>query len=542
MTAIYRSKFITRMLRLLILGLIIGVMMIGCATDGRVLEDVDALHKQHLIIAIGPEPEDGFDPTTGWGSYGSPLFQSTLLKRDQSLAIIGDLAEDVQVSEDGKVWTITIRSDVIFSDGVPLTADDVKFTFETAKQSASIVDLSNLMHVEAVDEHIIMFTLQQPQSTFRAQLTTIGIVPKHAYDDHYSQHPIGSGPFKFVQWDKGQQLIMETNREYYGKQPYFDQLTLLFLNEDAAFAAGRSGQVHIAYVPPLYSRMVPSGMRLEALQTVDNRGIMFPYIPSGGVTADGDPIGNDVTADVAIRKAVNVAIDRHTLVDQLFHGYATPAFSVNDHLPWWNVDTMFADADLEAAEHILSAGGWIVEAGGDIRVKEGVEARFPLIYPAGDVTRQSLALSVAEMMKPLGIDIIVEGKSWADIAKLMHSHAVLLGFGSYDPIEMYHLYSSKQQGIAFNNPGFYSNEKVDHWLEQAMQAKSEDEALAYWQLAQWDGEHGLAFHGDAPWAWLVNINHLYLIVEQLNIGEPSIQPHGHGWPLLSNVAEWYWNE
>ena len=105
------------------------------------------------MLAFGSEPETGFDPTTGWGRYGSPLFQSTLLKRDDKLNIVNDLATSYEVNEDGKVWTVKLRDDVKFSDGEPLTATDVKFTFETAANNGSVVDLNVLEKVEAMDEY-----------------------------------------------------------------------------------------------------------------------------------------------------------------------------------------------------------------------------------------------------------------------------------------------------------------------------------------------------------------------------------------------------
>ncbi len=114
------------------------LMCFGCSSKEEVSEDTD--NKDTLTLAIGGEPENGFDPTTGWGRYGSPLFQSTLLTYDKDLEISYDLATDYQVSENGKAWTVSLREDAKFSDGESLTADDVIFTVDTAKQSQSIVD------------------------------------------------------------------------------------------------------------------------------------------------------------------------------------------------------------------------------------------------------------------------------------------------------------------------------------------------------------------------------------------------------------------
>ncbi|UOE76818.1 ABC transporter substrate-binding protein [Parageobacillus thermoglucosidasius] len=523
-----------------VIGALSLLALSGCSSSDT--KNIENVNVNELVLAVGGEPEEGFDPTTGWGHYGSPLFQSTLLKRDKHLNIVNDLATDYDISEDGKVWTVQLRKDVKFSDGKPLTAEDVKFTFDTAAKNASVIDLTNLKEVKVINDYTVTFTLKEPQSTFLYTLVTLGIVPKHAYGKDYAEHPIGSGPYKLVQWDKGQQVIVEANPEYYGKKPYFKKITFLFLNEDAAFAAAKAKEVDVAYIPSAFSKQKVPGMRLEAIKTVDNRGIMFPFVPSGDKTKDGYPIGNDVTADIAIRKAINVAIDRKALVEGVLEGYGTPAYTAVDGLPWWNEQTVFQDRDIEEAKKILSDAGWKDRDGDGIVEKGSLKAEFTLLYPSGDVTRQSLALAVADMVKPIGIKIHVEGKSWDDIKKLMHSNAVLFGFGSHDPTEMFNLYSSSYQGVDYYNPGFYSNPVVDKWFDKALKAKTEKEALEYWKKAQWDGKTGLSALGDAPYAWLVNIDHLYLVNERLDIGEQPIHPHGHGWPITSNIEEWKWME
>ncbi|WP_235872230.1 ABC transporter substrate-binding protein [Siminovitchia acidinfaciens] len=498
------------------------------------------MKKDELVLAFGAEPETGFDPTTGWGRYGSPLFQSTLLKRDNKLHIVNDLATKYEVNEEGNAWIVNIRDDVKFSDGKALTVDDVVFTFETAAKSGSVVDLNVLEKVEAVDDYTVKFTLKEPQSTFVNTLIGTGIVPKHAYGADYAENPIGSGPFQLVQWDKGQQLIIKANPEYYDKQPYFKKITFLFLSEDAAFAAAQAGEVDLAYIPAAFSNQKVPGMRLESVETVDNRGIVFPFVKSGKFTKDGYPIGNDVTADPAIRHAINMAVDRQALVDGVLEGQGTPAYTSVDGLPWWNPDTVIKDADVEGARKTLEKAGWKDKDGDGILEKGSLKAEFTLYYLASDAIRQSLAISVADMMKPLGINIKLEGGSWDVIEKNMYSNAVLLGWGSHDPHEMFNIYSSENAGIEFYNTGFYQNKTVDEYFEKALRATNEKDAIEYWKNAQWDGTTGLSAKGDAPWAWLVNINHLYLVKEGLDIGEQRIHVHGHGWPATDNIAEWKW--
>ncbi|MFH0066062.1 ABC transporter substrate-binding protein [Peribacillus sp. NPDC056705] len=532
---------------IVLITLVSSIILMGCnqlesnqSDDSN--GDVNQKKKDELVMAFGSEPEAGFDPTAGWGRYGSPLFQSTLLKRDNKLNIVNDLATSYKVNEDGKVWTVNIRKDVKFSDGEPLTADDVVFTFETATNNGSVVDLNGMDKVEAINDYTVKFTLKDPQSTFVNSLVGTGIVPKHAYSADYAENPIGSGPYQLVQWDKEQQLIIKVNPEYYGKKSYFKKITFLFLNEDASFAAAQAGKVDLAYIPAAFSNQEVPGMRLESVKTVDNRGIVFPFVKSGDFTEDGLPIGNDVTADPAIRHAINIAVDRKALVDGVLEGRGTPAYTSVDGLPWWNPDTTIKDADFDGAQKLLKKAGWKDTDGDGILEKDSLKAEFTLYYLASDAIRQSLAISVADMIKPLGIQIKVEGGSWDIIEKKMYSNAVLLGWGSHDPHEMYNIYSSKFAGVDFYNTGYYQNKTVDEYFDKALLATSETEAIEYWKKAQWDGTTGLSAKGDAPWAWLVNIDHLYLVKDGLDIGDQRIHVHGHGWPATDNIVEWKWSD
>jgi peptide/nickel transport system substrate-binding protein len=494
-----------------------------------------------LVIAIGGESEDGYDPTQGWGRYGSPLFQSTLLRRLPDMSIAFDLATSYEVSEDGLVWTITLRDDAMFADGTPVTANDVAFTFETAAQSGSVVDLTGLEAATALDEYTVEFRLAQPQSTFINRLLTLGIVPKDTYDaTTYNRAPLGSGPFRMVHWEEGQYLTVEPNPYYYDALPPFAQITFLFLGEDTAFAAAQKGDLHLVTVPASLGNQEIEGMTLRRLPSVDNRGMMFPMVRDNGETTEaGHPIGNNVTSDLAVRQAINYAIDRQALVEGILEGFGAPAAGSVDGLPWWNEDTAVGEPDTEKAIALLEEAGWDYE-GGSIRVRNGQKAEFFLLYPASDNVRQSLALAVSDMVTPLGIHIEPRGASWEEIETLMHSNAVMFGWGSHDQLELYNLYHSSQAGQGWYNTGFYSNPTADKYLDLAMSATSEREANAYWQKAQWDGTTGLSWRGDAPWAWLVNLDHLYFTDECLELGEQGVQPHGHGWPITAHITQWQW--
>lgn len=529
-------------LKLHILFLLLCFTFTSCVNGKKNNQNENTEQKDELILAIGGEPETGFDPTIGWGQYARPIFQSTLLKYDKDLNIENDAAIDYKISEDGLEWTVKLRDDIKFSDGKPLTASDVVFTFETAKNSASLVDLTNLEKIQKIDDYTVQFILKKRKYTFIFHLLSLGIVPKHAYNDSYSEQPLGSGPYKLAQWDKGQQLILKANPHYYGKEPYFKKLVFLFLSEDAAFAAAKSGQVDVAAVSHTLADEKIDGMKLLNLKSVDSRGINLPYVPNEGKTINGRPIGNNVTSDIAIRKAMNVGVDRKILVDKLLKGRGTPAYSIANQLPWWNPEAEDKnDGDLEKAIEILENAGWKKTEDG-VREKNGIKAQFTLYYPLNEQIRQSLAIAFADMMKPLGINIETRGKSWNDIEKQLHSSPVLFGMGSHDPLGLYNIFSSNVQGRGYNNANFYANDTVDTYFEKAISASSQEEANLYWKKAQWDGKTGFSNKGDAPWVWLVNLNHLFFMPENLVIGPQKIQPHEHDWPLMDFIENWHWKE
>lgn len=534
------------MKKVIMIFMVIGVIslaLVGCANNKTNIQSpkqVESKVKDDLIIAIGSEPDGGFDPCTGWGRYGNPLFQSTLIDTDSNMNIVLDLATEYNISDDGLTWTFKLRDDAKFTDGEKLTASDVVFTFETAKASGSVVDLTNMESVEASDDWTVTFKLKKPDSAFVYTVVATGIVPEHAYGPNYGDDPIGSGPFILAQWDKGQQIIMLANEDYYGHISEIKKITVLFMEEDAALAAAKAGQLDVAVTAVSLADQEISGMKLMALKTIDNRGLTLPYIKDEGkVDENGNKIGNNVTSDIAIRRALSYGINRDSLISDVINGYGRPAYTECDSMPWANEEAI-VKYDQEKAKEILKDAGWIDSDNDGIREKDGIKAEFNLLYSASDSTRQALATAVSLQAKELGIKITTEGTSWDIIDKRMFSEAVLMGWGAQNPTETYLLYHSDNMGNDYYNPEYFSNATVDKYIDSAMSALDINESMEYWKKAQWDGETGLATQGECPWVWLVNIDHLYYVREGLDIGEQKIHPHGHAWPLVANLKYWKW--
>lgn len=526
-----------------ILSILAALLLTGCSVGNRtkLAKEKGREDQQTVIIAVNPgsEPEEGFNPVFG-ASHGTlPLFQSTLVTYDAQMQIQKDLATDYSVSEDGKTWDFLLREDAKFTDGQPVTPKDVVFTLEQVKASASAVDLTMIDKV-ATEGQKITVTLKEPQATFLNTIATLGIVPAHLYDENYGEHPIGSGPFKFIQWNKGEQIIMVANESYYGEVPAIKKVTIAFMEEDAALAAAKAGEVDIALVAATQVGRPIEGMNLKQVKTQDNRGVTLPIVPNRGEkTTDGYAIGNDVTSDLAIRKALVFGLDREKMAQNTVNGYASPAFSENDGMPW-NHSAIKVNTDIEKAKEILATANWKIGPDG-ILMKDNLKAEFDLLYVSGDSVRQALAMDVALQAEELGIKINVRGSNWDEISKEMFSNAVLMGWGSSNPQTSYLLFHSDNKlKDDFYNPEGFDNPTVDHYLDSAMQATTTEEMNEYFKKAQWDGTTGTSMLGDAPWVWLVNIDHLYYVSDGLDIGQQAIHPHGAAWPLVSNLKEWKW--
>lgn len=506
----------------------------GCGKDDQAGSEASA--REELVISVGSsQASGGYDPCTGYGTYGYGIFHSALLKFNPKIQVEPDLATGYTVSDGGLTYTYTLREGLKFSDGEPITAKDVAFTYRTAKGSGSSVDLTMLDKAEAKDDLTVVFTLNKRWSAFASTTALLGIVPEHAYGESYGDNPVCSGPFKVAQLDKNQQVIVVPNEYYHGQKPAFKKITILELDEEAALAGAKSGELDVVMINPEYALEKVEGMHLETIKTVDNRGFNLPVIPEQK-NAQGELIGNNVTCNFEIRKALNIGIDRVTIIKNALNGIGTPAYGRVDALPWYNEATAFEDNRVEEARALLEKAGWIDKDGDGIREKNGQKAEFRITGRTDDLQRYNLAVALSEDAKKLGINIIAEAVAWEDCKKMSRNVPTCWGSGNYSPIDLYNEYSSKNLGVGTQNTASYVNSTVDNYFDKALGSTSMEEAIRYWKLAQWDGKNGI--NADYPYLWIVNIDHTYFVRDGLDIGEQRIHPHGHGAPVIANMNEW----
>lgn len=498
-----------------------------------------------IVVSMGARVPHEFDPKERYGMYNeSHITHSTLLRRTADLEIVGDFAKDYSISENGLTWTFHLHDDFKFSNGEAVTPEDVKFSYEMLKEDGKHWDLSFIEKIDIPDKNKIVFTLKEPRSTFASSLLVeVPIVPKAHYNENYKSNPIGSGPYMVTEYKPDEQAIFEVNPYWHGEKPHFKKWTWVLLDENTALAALASGDVDIVYATPELSDKKIAGCKLFDIESNDVRGLSMPYVKKGVIhnSPDGYPVGNDVTSDVAIRRALNVGMDRKKIVDTVLNGHGNPAYSIIDGTPFWAEDSKLEDNNPEEAKKILEQGGWVLGKDG-IREKDGLKAEFDLYYPTKDQLRTNIAVEAASQAKAFGIKINLIGSNWEEMVTKSHEASLLYAGGRHNPNQFYVSYSPETAGKGWTNITFYNNPTVTNYMEKAMKATNLDEANKYWKLAQWNGSTGASMKGDLPNVWLVRINHTYVGDSRINVGNQGMHSHGHDWALIANISEWTWEE
>ena len=528
---------------MMIIGIIVVVLVIVVAAFSFMggSHDNDPTHLTVAAHSNIKEPEAGFSPLVGWGcghqNY-NPLVQSCLFKTDKNGTIVPDLATGYSISSDGKTWTVNVRNDVKFSDNSTFDAEDVAFTFNTAKATESELDLTNIQNVTAKNKTTVEFTLVEPRSTFIYDLRYVGIVPSDSYDNNtYGENPIGTGPYVLDHWDKGQQAIFKINPNYYDKKPYFTQLTILFPEEATWLELAKSGEVDVVPVATSALNQSVDGYKFVEKSAGRAQGISLPYQNDTGKSWNGTAkIGNNVTADKSIREALNVGVNRQKMCDDIFSGHATPEYTSVDTRDYANPAGKVNDSDVNRAKQILNEGGWKDTNGDGIVEKNGVKASFDLYYPPDYLDRQSLATVFAEQAKQIGIEVNLKGADWDTIYANMYASPAVMQQTSPDPYKsIYQQYHSKEADGFYMNPNLYNNTDSDKLMDDAMHSSDLNAANTLWSQSALVNGGGWSPAGDAPFVWLVNYDYNYFIKDGINIGE---QPDGLGNDILINICDW----
>ncbi|MFC8585588.1 ABC transporter substrate-binding protein [Streptomyces sp. NPDC057217] len=478
--------------------------------------------KDSAVVGIAYEP-DSLSPLLGYGKDGNSKIFDGLLAFDADMKLKPALARELpHVSDGGLTYTYALRDNVAFSDGAPFTAKDVVFTYRTIldpkTNNPSRTELDALKSVEAVGDDTVVFRLKYPYAPF-AERTVHAIAPEHVAAKQdvntgpFTTKPIGTGPYVLTGWSKGEKLSFQANPTYWNGAPQVKKFTMAIIKDDDVRATRlRAGDLDGAILPPNLAAgfKTDKGKKTWAAKTYDYRTVTLPT-------------HHKVTGDTAVRRALDLAVDRETMVDKILEGAGKPAYGpVPTDSPWFTEGTERRH-DLAGAQKILDEAGWKPGPDG-VRVKDGVRAAFPLWYLSGDKLRQDHALAYASDAKKAGIDITTQAGTWEVIEPRMKTDAVLAGGGSPgDPdFDQYLLLKSSLGGDGFNNMAWYDNKTVDQALEDGRRTNDPAKRHAAYDTVQRE------LVKNPGYTFLTHIDHLYVVNDSWDGPSTQTEPHDHG--------------
>ncbi len=421
-----------------------------------------------------------------------------------------------------------------FSDGEPLTADDVVYTYRTVldakTNNTAKSELDAVKSVEAEGDDKVVFTLKYPYAAFAAR-TVLPIVPEHVAGKQdpntgsFNTAPVGTGPYVLTNWSKGEKLTFKANPHYWGGKPEVTSFTMAVIADDNVRATRlRSGDLDGAVLPP---NLAATFEKDDAKRTYRAKSYDFRAVTL--------PTENEVTGDRAIRRALDAAVDRRAMVDKILDGAGSPAYGPLPAADPWYTEEIERRHDLAGARRILDEAGWKPGKDG-IRAKDGRRASFTLYYPSGDKVRQDHALAYASDAKKAGIEVKVEGATWEVIEPRMGRDAVLAGFGSVgDPdFGLYTLLHSSLAGDGFNNMARYDNPAVDQALDRGRRSQDPKEREAAYATVQKE------LTEDPGYTFLTHIDHLYVLADRWKGLTTQLEPHEHGFASGPwwNIEDW----
>lgn len=470
-----------------------------------------------LVIAVADEPAD-LSPLEGYAEHGAANLYDGLVEYQANRALRPALASELPVpAADGLSWMVQLRSNVTFTDGSPFEAEDVVATYrallDPARDSPVRTRFSMLNNVTALDPATVRFDLSAPYAPF-ADLLTLGILSSESVA---TENPVGTGPYKLDSWTRGSRMVLEANTSYWDDPPAITKVTVEFIPDDRTREERfRDGKLDGAALPPAL-----------AVPFEDADGVRVVYHSAADVRAVVLPTGDPVTGDPDLRLALNYAVNRESMIENVLATKGRVAYTPMPEVlaEFVEPDAVF-DYDLTRALDALSASGWVPGDGG-VRTKNGTQAAFTLRYRQGDTIAAGLAEAFATDARAIGVQVTPEAT--ADAAALTTGPA-LVGFGDpFDPDTA--LYSIVRSGTAL---GGYHNETVDTALDTGRAATDPAErATAYRKFQRaWVTAPGMVV--------LTAPNHTYVMRESWDGYQPVVDAASADatWGAWWNLEDW----
>lgn len=413
---------------------------------------------------------------------GAQLF-ATPLRFDDKWQPQPYLAERWEVADDGLSVTLHLRKNARFHDGKPITSEDVAFSIETIRDNHPFKTMYGpVERIDTPDSHTAIIRLKHPHpAILLAMSSALGaIIPKHIYGDgqDIKSHPmnltpVGSGPYRFVEYEKGQHIILERNPDFFleGK-PYLDKLIFRISTDASTLALGMErGDVHLRPA---------NAQPRELLRLQKNPNLVVSpkgYEGIGAIAWLAFNQKHEILKDKRVRQAIAYAVDRDFFTKALHGGLSQSAFGpITMSSPFADQEAMRYDLDLDKASRLLDEAGYPLKADG---------TRFSLRLDTL-ISQREVAESIRPQLKKVGIEVELrippDFPTWSRwVSNHEFDMTVDAVFNWGDPVIGVHrtyLSSNIRPGVIWSNTQSYANEQVDAILDKAGQEMDPDKRRA----------------------------------------------------------------
>ncbi len=430
-----------------------------------------------MISSMSAEPSSLIYMVAGESAsaaIASNIFNS-LLKYNKNLDLEGELAEHWDLSEDQKTITFTLKPNLKWADGKPLTSADVLFTWQavtdakTASPYAS--DYALVKQVETPDVRTFRVTYEQAYAPALDSWAGLQILPKHLlqgqdlHSTSFARQPVGSNYYRLDSWKHGENIILSRNPSSVLEPANIEKLvTRIIPDNSAQFLELMADNIDSMGLDPIkYSRIIPARPELKKnLNLYKELGNSYTYL---GFNLKHKPFD-----DIRIRKAINYAIDKQEIIDGVYLGLGINIASpYKPGTRWSNPDLKPYPYDPVKARQMLKEAGFTDTNDDGILERDGKPLKFEIITNNGNKEREKTAVFIQRRLKEVGIDVSIREYEWATFItrfiKTGDFDAVILGWGlGLDPDQFNIWHSSQQAPGQFNFIG-YNNPQVDTLLE-----------------------------------------------------------------------------
>ena len=408
---------------------------------------------------------------------------STLLDISDEGELVPDLAESYELVNDTD-FVFKLREDAVWSDGTPVTANDVKFTFDRAKNMPKTKsNTSKVKEVVVDNEHQVTIKLTEPYAPFKSIVanSNLSIVQEaavtaagEAYGD--ADNAVGSGPFTVKEWVPNDHYTLEKNANYWGEEPITTSSTCRVIPEGSARAiALETGEVDLVWnVDPTDCSNIEANSDVKLLSQ-----------PSSSIEYLGMNVTKEHFKDQKVRQAINYAIDKQALVDTIVEGRGTVANSyINNTIPGWTDEVEAYPYDPAKAKELLTEAGY----------PDGFSCQ---LWVNGDVRTRSAQMVQAQLAE-IGITVDISTMEWGAFLDALNAgehEMFILGWsnGTFDADgSTYQLFHSSNHG-ATGNRAFMTDATVDELIMKAAQENDDAQRMEYYKELQ------IYLHDLSPW-------------------------------------------